>query len=332
MVAQIDRQYLGLGLARTLRRLFSYGLFEGRQATTRGQWFNPLVFALLRVLALAPGQPRIDRPIFITGLGRSGTTILGLVLSVHHEVGFLNEPKAIWHVIDPRQDINGNFGGSAPRFRLGAADVSDAARQRAQRMFARYLGIVGATRLVDKYPEQIFRVPYIRALFPDARFIFIHRSGVDACQSIVRWSERLGRETADGTEDWWGRNDSKWRNLWAELIAADPEYGDIAALDPATLDHANRAAVEWIVTMREGLSQSRQNPDFIVRVRYEDLLDRPDTELRALLQACDLPHDAAVLDYARARLYENPAKPMPLLVSPVQYWFDRTMTDLGYET
>lgn len=332
LVAQIDRPYLRLGAGRTLRRLLSYALFEGRPATTRGQWFNPVVFAWLRVLAAIPGRPTVDRPLFITGLGRSGTTILGMVLSVHADAGFLNEPKAMWHLIDPRQDVNGNYGSSRPRYRLQADDVDADMRQRAHRLFGRYLQGVGARRVVDKYPELIFRIEYVRALFPDARFVFIYRNGIDACQSIVKWSERLGRETNHGLEDWWGRNDCKWHTLWQELVLGDPAYADLAALPADALDHANRAAVEWVVTMREGMAQCQRHPDRILKLRYEDLLAEPSGQLERLLAHAELRDDGDVLRYAEGRLHENPAKLLPTLLPPVRRWFDRTMSELGYPT
>ena len=330
MVAQIDTRYRAYGFRPVARRLSSYSLFEGRPATTKGQWFNPVVFAWLNTLAAVPGSPKVDRPVFITGLGRSGTTILGVLLSLHRDVGFLNEPKAMWHVIDPRQDVNGNYGGAAPRYRLTAQDVSGQIRERAHRVFGRYLSCLGAGRLIDKYPELIFRVDYVREIFPDAKFVFIYRNGVDACQSIVKWSERLGVERAGELEDWWGRNDSKWKNFWRELIVPDTAYAAVAALGDAALDHANRAALEWLVTMREGLVQADRFADCVVRIRYEDLLANAREELERLLATCELGRDEAVIDYAIERLYENPSKPLPDLLPPVQAMFDETMIQLGY--
>jgi hypothetical protein len=330
MVAQIDSDYVSYGCLRVIRRAASYAFFEGRPATTKGQVFNPVVFSFLRTLSVIPGSPSIARPIFITGLGRSGTTILGLLLSLHRDVGFLNEPKAIWHVIDPRQDVNGNYGGASVRYRMSSEDVSPNTRNTAHRIFGRYLGLVGSKRLVDKYPELIFRVPYVKSIFPDARIVFIYRNGVDACQSIVKWSKRLGRESNTGTEDWWGRNDSKWKNLWNELILGDDRYEDIFSLDPALIDHANRAALEWVVTMREGLLQDAALPGGLIKIRYESLLAHPEEELSRLLSACALERDEPVFSYARKRLYENPSKAMPELLPPVKRWFDETMAELGY--
>lgn len=331
MVAQIDSNYRAYGYTKTLRRLSSYGLFEGRPATTKGQWMNPLVFSWLKTLAAVPGEPKVDRPLFITGLGRSGTTILGVLMSLHRDVGFLNEPKAMWHVIDERQDVNGNYGGQSVRYRLTPEDVTDDIVQRAHRVFGRYLSVVGAARVVDKYPELIFRVDYVRRIFPDARFIFIYRNGVDACQSIVKWSERLGVKKGEDLEDWWGRNDSKWLNMWRELIEPDPDYAEVRALRASAIDHANRAALEWVITMREGWRQAASNPDRVVKIRYEDLLSDSKTELERLLSVCELGVDPMVIEYARKSLYDNPAKPLPALLPPVQKLFDETMSMLGYQ-
>lgn len=332
MIAQIDRDYLGYGLAKTARRIASYGLYEGRPLTTKGRFINPMVFAWLNTLAVLPGEPRIERPIFITGLGRSGTTILGILLSLHGEVGYLNEPKALWHVIDPRQDINGNYSSSGAFFRMESKDVDAAIRLRARRLFGRYLSFTACGRVVDKYPELIFRVGYVRAIFPDAKFIFITRSGADAVPSVVQWSKRLGVKSGAHIDDWWGRDDIKWNYLREQLILPDPAYQSVWTVVARELDHANRAALEWIVTMREGLDQEKRHPDAVVRIAYESLLANPVGELERLQAMCGLEPDPDVADYARKRLYDNPAKGWPELHPDVDALFRQTMTQLGYET
>ena len=330
MIAQIDREYLTYGLGRAVRRIASYSLYEGRPLTTKGRFINPLVFAWLRMLAALPGTSRVDRPIFITGLGRSGTTILGILLSLHRDVGYLNEPKAIWHVIDPRQDINGNYSTTGARFRLSENDVNLDMLLRAHRLFARYLALTGANRVVDKYPELIFRVPYVRKIFPDAKFVFITRNGQDAVPSVVKWSERLGIKSGSHTDDWWGRDDIKWHYLRQQVILANPAYEAVWPVTTADLDHANRAALEWIVTMREGLTQERLFPEAVIRISYEMLLNNPITELEKLQNVCGLTPDSAVTEYAKKRLYENPAKGSLTLLPEIAVLFNETMGQLGY--
>ncbi|MBL1260809.1 MAG: sulfotransferase [Thiotrichaceae bacterium] len=332
MVAQVDRAYLGYGLGRMARRLVSYALFEGRALTTKGRWFNPIIFACLRALAKFPGEPVLRQPIFITGLGRSGTTILGILLSLHRKVGYLNEPKAIWHLINPSQDLNANYSSGGGVYRLTADDVRPEERLKAHRMFARYLALTGSKRVVDKYPELIFRVAYVREIFPDAKFIFITRSGADAVPSVVKWSERLGVKSEEHSDDWWGRNDIKWNYLREQLILTNLVYESIWPLVTPDLDHTNRAALEWMLTMREGLEQAQRYPDTVIRLSYEALLADPEGELIRLQQQCGLEPDSAVVDYAKKRLYDNPAKEWPALHPKIDVLFRATMTELGYET
>ena len=331
MVAQIDKNYVRYGWGKTLRRLTSYAIFEGRPHTTKGQWFNPVVFSLLHSLSSIPGSPTVDKPIFITGLGRSGTTILGILLSLHKQVDFLNEPKAIWKLIDSRHDINADYTNSGGIYLLGATDVTTHARSTAYRLFARYLKTVGASRLVDKYPELIFRVDYLLELFPDARIVFIMRNGVDATHSIDLWSRRLGRTTNGDVEDWWGRNDIKWHYLRDQILLKDPAYNSIADVARLDLDHVNRAALEWIITMQTGAKQAELFPNAVIKIKYEDLTLDPESELKQLLSECNLDPDSSVINYARTVLYSLPRKPWPVLHPKIEVIFKETMQQLGYE-
>ena len=214
MIAQIDPLYIKTRPTKVLTRLMSYALFEGRPVTTKGRWINPLVFSLLKRFAANNNRyESVEKPIFILGTGRSGTTILGIVLSMHREIGYLNEPKAMWHLIHPHEDIIGNYSQADAKYRLTAEDATDEMCQRASQMFGAYLTATRSKRLVDKYPELIFRVDFVRALFPDARFIFLVRNGWDTCHSIATWSKRLGAQINSEKHDWWGVDDRKWRLL-----------------------------------------------------------------------------------------------------------------------
>lgn len=330
MIAQIDTNYLRYGPGRLSRRLASYAFYEGRPLTTRGRWINPLVFAWLRLQASLPGHPSVKAPIFVVGLGRSGTTILGVLLSLHREISFLNEPKALWHVIDPRQDINGNYSMSGGLYRMSASDANSQLRLRAHRLYSRYLALTGGRRVLDKYPELVFRIPYVLKLFPDAQFIFITRNGIDAVPSVVRWSQQQGIRSSEHIDDWWGRDDQKWSYLCEQVVLPDPQYQSIWPLATPALDHTNRAAIEWIVTMREGLARHREFPASIIRVSYEELIASPKTVLEHLQAFCGLDLDPAVVAYAKGRLYENPPRTKPTMHSAVEELFDATTHALGH--
>ena len=287
----------------------SYALFEGRPVTTKGRWINPLVFSILKkVTANNNKYKSVKKPIFILGTGRSGTTILGIVLSMHKEVGYLNEPKAMWHLIHPHEDIIGNYSQSPAQYRLTAEDATDDMRRRAAQMFGAYLTTTRSERLVDKYPELIFRVDFVRALFPDARFIFLVRNGWDTCHSIATWSKRLGVHVNGEKHDWWGVEDRKWRLLVEQLVKTDAAFSEIADEVARFERHLDRAAVEWILTMQEGLRLMENSPDCTHLVRFEDLTAKPDETLAALCNFCELPADDAFRAYARQTLHPVPAR------------------------
>ncbi len=309
MVAQINPLYIKTRPTKVITRLMSYAFFEGRPVTTKGRWINPLVFSILKKVAANNSKYKpVKKPIFILGTGRSGTTILGIVLSMHREVGYLNEPKAIWHLIHPHEDVIGNYSQSNAKYRLTAEDATDQMQRRAAQMFGAYLTTTRSERLVDKYPELIFRVDFVRALFPDARFIFLVRNGWDTCQSIATWSKRLGVHRNGEKHDWWGVEDRKWRLLVEQLVETDSVLSQIADKVKHFERHLDRAAVEWIVTMQEGIRLIDTSPDCMHLVRFEDLTAKPDETLSALCDFCELPTDTIFQEYARQTLHPVPAR------------------------
>lgn len=333
MIAQINSDYIKRRPTKAITRLISYVFFEGRPLTTKGRWINPIVFSILNMASKSSRQfTPVEKPTFILGTGRSGTTILGVVLSMHKDVGYLNEPKAIWHLIHPQEDIIGNYTLNNGKYRLTPDEVTNEMNQRAAQMFGAYLSVTGSKRLVDKYPELIFRVDFVRVLFPDARFIFLVRNGWDTCHSIANWSKRLGVQVNGEKHDWWGVNDRKWKLIVDQLVTTDVDLKNIVD-DVKNFDrHLDRASVEWIVTMREGLHLIETISDCIHTVRFEELTSEPEATLLQLCDFCELLSDNTFLNYAQQNL--NPVPPrIPFDLHPkIAPIFYDTMARLGYNT
>lgn len=298
MVAQIDGAYLRTRPGRAMSRLLSYALFEGRPLTTKGRWINPLVFAQFGLLTRLPQFARVEAPVFILGTGRSGTTILGVVLSMHPDVGFLNEPKALWHALHPGEDLIGSYSRGPARYRLGAADASEAMRRDIRRLYGGYLRLTGNRRVVDKYPELIFRVDLVRALFPDARFLFLSRAGSDTCASIDGWSDRLGTEIGGEVHDWWGADRRKWALLVDQIVPSHADLAPHADALRALRDQRAMAAVEWIVSMREGLALIEAGAPDVLHVPFERMCADPRGMLGEIAAFCRLREDPVFLDFA----------------------------------
>lgn len=330
MVAQLDSHYVKTRPARALARLISYACFEGRPLTTRGRWLNPLLQAAGKRIARRSDPPSADRPLFILGTGRSGTTVLGKVLSLHREVGWLNEPKLMWHIACGDEDLNGNYTLRPARYRLHEGDADETVRKAMHNLYATYIAATRNSRVLDKYPELVFRVPFVRAIFPDARFLLLIRNGYDTCRSISRWSVDHASEDSGGHADWWGTDRRKWHYLVDELVRNDSKlsaHGDaIARLE----DHAHMAAVEWDLSMREGLRVMQEHPEHVHPVRYEDLTTQPDATLRAILDFAELKPDARMLDYAADTLRGGRSAGPLELPDCIAESFRTTMTSLGY--
>jgi hypothetical protein len=294
MIAQLDRTFVRLAPGRAASRLVGYSLFEGRPVTTTGRWWNPVVFSNLRLAAGREGQ-RVDRPAFIVGMGRSGTTLLGRILAAHPSVGFLNEPKAMWHVIRGDEDIVGSYAppGTA-RLYLRSEDADAKVIQRGHALFAWYLRASHSKRVVDKYPELIFRHAFVRTIFPDARFLIAVRSPWSTLTSVARWSENHATDSAD----WWGVRDQKWVILWQQGVVQRASNSDLVTLDLANeTDHQVRAAIEWIVAMREAMSLAAADPLAQV-IHYDELVQRPRKVICKTLQFCELPASSRTEAYA----------------------------------
>ncbi len=330
MIAQLDPLYIKTRPTKAVSRLISYALFEGRPITTRGQWINPLVFAHFALEMRLPQLKRVEKPIFVVGTGRSGSTILGVLMSMHSDVGFLNEPKAMWHAAYPRADVFGQHWKGSARYLLGEEDATEEVRRRMRRLFGAYSRVVAAKRVVDKHPELIFRVPFVRAIFPDARFVLLVRNGWDTCRSIEGWSKRKGTQENGEIHDWWGTDNRKWRLMLEQLVPREeclaPVVREVRSLDR----HADMAAVEWIVTMREGLRQRSLNREGVHLIRYESLVERPRQTLSSLLDFCELPHDEVFFRFAEREVSPVGSGGSFELHPAIRRPFEETMRLLGY--
>jgi len=331
MVAQIDRRYITFGKQRVWPRLLAYIFFEGRPITTRLRWLNFIVFGVYRCLLILPQLRKVQKPGFIIGTGRSGTTILGIILSMHKEVGFLNEPKAVWANLYASEDLVGSYNDGAAKYRLSSKDATIEVTSGAHKIMGGYLRFSATNRLVQKYPEEVFRTSFVQEIFPDAHFLFLSRSGAATCYSISEWSKRLGKTKNFETHDWWGVNDRKWKCLVDQLIPLHPDLAKHKHSMP-TLNHEARAAVEWIVTMREGMSFVRSNPTRALHVPYEVLCDDPSLWSLKIQKFLDLPRDHRFETYASTVLSRDSKKNTLLLPGWLLPIFNRTQEELDQFT
>jgi len=331
LIAELDPIYIKTRPGKALVRLVGHLFFQGRFLTTKHRWLNSFLLAGMRAIKALPQLKSVKKPIYIMGIGRSGSTILGKVLSIHRDVGFLNEPKVVWYIVDQRDDVNGNFYGGPAQYRFTANDATPDKRKAAHRIYGFYQALTGTTRIVDKNPEVVYRVPFVRELFPDARFVFLVRNGWDTVYSVSAWSKREASQVNGEVEDWWGVNQRKWKLMVDELVSADLFLSKRKSEIGALTRHEDMAAVEWIISMREGLRWLNALPESVHLIRYEDLTEKPAEVLKKLLDFCELPDDKVFLNYAQQVLVPGRTHDATINLAPViESLFLETMSDLGY--
>jgi len=330
MIAQLDPAYVRARPWKCWSRLLAYTVFEGRPLTTKGQWINPLVLSAHRAWAKLPLSSVKPDPVFILGLGRSGTTILGKILGLHAELGFLNEPKALWHAALGDDDLVGSYSEVTGRYRMTAKDCTARNAHALRRSYAAFAALSRSKRILDKYPELLFRTEFLDATFPNNRKLVITRNCWDAIGSITHWSARHSDSGPKGLDDWWGRDDRKWIALRDQILRPDPYFSGIAAILNHLTRHEDRAALEWVATMQEALRLRDTGAKSLLMLRYEDLVRDPATTLQSAMRFCDLPLDHKVLHYAACVLRPAEPRARPRLHPQITPLVTQTMVQLGY--
>jgi hypothetical protein len=151
------------------------------------------------------GVSLLDRPTFIVSCPRSGSHLLFELLAQTPDLwtigGESHRTFAAIPELHPRRGgyDSGRLDASAatPRIALMlAAGWLVEARDRSGVRFAGTAANSPSIRLLEKTPANCLRVPFLRACFPDARFIFLHRDPRTTIASLIdAWTEgqRTGR-------------------------------------------------------------------------------------------------------------------------------------------
>jgi tetratricopeptide (TPR) repeat protein len=120
------------------------------------------------------GAASSDRPVFIIGMPRSGTSLVEQILASHPQVFGAGEIRFWERVLGAARGWDGeDVEGQVVREQL-AADYLE-------RLGA---GAGTARRVIDKLPGNFLYAGAIHALFPRARFIHMQRHPLDTCLSV----------------------------------------------------------------------------------------------------------------------------------------------------
>ncbi|MFT5422770.1 MAG: hypothetical protein ACI89L_000539 [Phycisphaerales bacterium] len=249
------------------------------------------------------------RPIILLGTHRSGTTWLGSVLSAHPGLAYYEEPRHVW--------CWGN--ASTPDDRLTEAHATPRVRAHIHAAFDEYLRKHGGETLCEKTPSNCLRVPFLNAVYPEAKLLFVVRDGRSVIRStaqimaggvptsgIVRrafktppweWPAYSGRlvstlkqKLTGGSLDFWGPRPPGWRD-WLKQ-----DHPDIVL------------AKQWAATVTTAyddlLALGKPGEAFFM-FRYEDMAREPGPTMGRLAEFLGIPKRETLL--AEAIATANPS-------------------------
>ncbi len=206
---------------------------------------------------------------FIVGVGRSGTTLLRLMLDAHPQLAIPPETQFIPELVEAAQTSGataevvadvlvshrrfGDFGISPQEARDAFAALDPFDLTAALRWFyLTYAQRHGKERWGDKSPGYGWMMEPVERALPEAHFIHLIRDGRD-----VALSKRAKRDDDPSAE--------RLARHWAKRIRWTREQGQVAR--------------------------------HYMELRYEDLVAEPGRELRRICEFIELEFDVAILQY-----------------------------------
>jgi hypothetical protein len=235
---------------------------------------------------------RIENPVFIVGCPRSGTTVLGRILGQTPGFFYLHEPRYIWCHVKPELDI---WAYRNP-IEEGVLywDANDANPQDASRLaqwFHLELFMSLNQRLVEKTPLNVFRLRWLNAVFPTAKFIHMIRHGRDVALSLV---EAVARWFPRG---YW--ESSRHYEIFCDYAANAPELWNKLGYITENMDNYPRGLFVWLCSVTEGRQAGHElGPNKYLEVRYEALISDAAQELGRVFDFLDEHLAENVISYA----------------------------------
>lgn len=246
---------------------------------------------------------------FVVGCGRSGTTILGKVLSTHPQISYRFEPYHLWAALDKRTDVLNLYHSGKAQLMMDESLATAAS----QALFARLFWPQDKRQLLmEKTPLNVFRIGYLRALAPKAKFVHIVRDGVDVAHSISRLATGSPYKIAGKPElnQWWGVAGKKWERLRREGQQADYWPSEVEQLD----QESQRGAYEWLTSLAEMDRQRDALGAQLHEIVYAQFVREPEKTLQRLCEFLELtaPQDWLREAAIEIRSQKSPSKSVAL--------------------
>ena len=225
-------------------------------------------------------------PIFIVGLPRAGSTLLEQILASHSQVeGTMELPNIL--ALSHRLDHR-RMRNEEPEYPANLSELTHEELTGFGEDYIRDTRIYrkkGTPFFIDKMPNNFRHIGLIHAILPNAKIIDARRSAMGCCFSGFKQLFAEGQEFTYGLEE------------------VGRYYRDYVAL----MDH-------WDAVL----------PGKVLRVRYEEVVEDLETQVRRLLDFCGLPFEEACINFHQTeravRTASSEQVRQPIFKSGVDQW------------
>lgn len=233
---------------------------------------------------------KLRPPIILFGNTRSGTTIVQKVMSAHPDIVGWYEPNALWLYADPGRNHD----------EFDESDATKRVKKYIRKKFYQYQKRNGNCVILEKTPQNILRIPYVRSIFPEATFLFIVRNPFSFISSVEhKWQRpvtgrgviRRLKDTPIITLHHWVRRyliqqiykrvlKRKYLAIWG------PRYKGIQE-DQKTHDLLTVIARQWSVCSRQAeKALAGFGNGQVLRLRYDDFVENPLADVDRICTHC----------------------------------------------
>jgi hypothetical protein len=231
-------------------------------------------------------RDRFDRPIFIVSTPRSGSSLL-------YET--LEQAPDLFSIGDESHWIIEEIPGLSPHQRswssnrLTAEDARGDVPEKLAESFYRHLTSRerkvpnGRVRMLEKTPKNALRIPFLDAVWPDSRFIYLYRDVRQAFYSMWEAWRSGGFVTYPQLPGWRGAP-------WSMLLV--PGWQRLNGMQiPAAVAH------QWAITTETMLDDLEKiDPSRVEVIDYSTFLASPQAEIERIAKGVGLSWDRSLGD------------------------------------
>ena len=265
----------------------------------------------------AVSNARVDRPIFIVGLGRSGSTVLFDLVASHPDLirtrgypdgedhdGWIKHGKCIMSGIgnNSHSRYGSGINGGSPCLHMTVDDATEAVVEGMNRYYSNeVLDGDHSKRVINKNPHLTNKLNYLLKIFPDAKILHIIRD----CQPVV--ASWLAAFDDHPTLMAYLPSHERFPCMWIMSRPTDPGSVEMfkSRSDFYPSESADLFINLWIKGNRGVIDQMIGRESQLMTVRYEDLIQEPSKILSGIGQFCELSNFNFSVDHLDANIAER---------------------------